>query len=610
MHVTTEEEPTTPSKTHRNRATPLTSARTPTQLHFETGIRSAQHNKGVYQLNINRSIAIAKLAFSAAMSAVLAACGGGGDGNPTTSTSPAATTQQLTGKAIDGYLAGATVCLDLNANSSCDAGEPSTVTDGNGNFSLVVTDDAVGKKLLVMVDGNTKDQSRPGYRFPANLVFSGIVDGTTGQNVTPLTSMVVAQMEAGASKAAAERSVAALVSGTFDPKRDYVAAGDQNTLAVASSIVDKVSEFTKAGQDNAATVRAVLNAIANKGDIAGVVQTDVDAEAAKPVYAVDTHVANLLANPLFSYDHTRYDTGVPTMVRLRWTLSDQQLRDDPEAYGTNGWAAVPAENFGSDLGEYFLTSGGTWSRFYTAAETLKPITVQAVDHAGLSFADAAGYTGRLEFRRLDIGGKAFGALPTAWLDGYPQVALSGKFSPSSVGYLGLLSRDQDWISVPSHPCAAGVPPITEDGIAHCNYIGSATQQYQSVDEGIGLEIPYGNDAAGNALVLKLAANGSASIVNLATQAVVVPQMEMRWHKYGRNADILVLDVSAAAIGGLQLPFGDEAFVQRGGNLLIALHGGHLKYGQMEPASLVHTMPTFRQAEFDQPAAAIRVGLGI
>ena len=243
-------------------------------------------------------------------------------------------------------------------------------------------------------------------------------------------------------------------------------------------------------------------------------------------------------------------------------------------------------------------------------EALQPVTVQAVDNASLSFTDAAGYTGRLEFRRLDVGGKSFSALPADWLDGYPSVPLSGAFAPGSVGYLGLLTRDQDWISVPSHPCATSATAITEDGIAHCNYIGSATQQYQSVDEAIGLDIPYGNNQIGNPLMLRLSANGVAVIVNQATQTVVIPATKINWSKYGRNTNIIVLNVSATDISGLQFPFGDDAFVRRGGKVLIALHDGRLKYGQMEPSTLVHFTPVFRQSEFDQLAAAIRAGLGI
>ncbi|WP_425219827.1 hypothetical protein [Ralstonia solanacearum] len=329
----------------------------------------------------------AKQVLGVTITASLTACGGGSSDNAPGTSAPQSA-PNLTGKAIDGYLAGATVCLDLNSNGVCDGEEPSAVTDDNGNYGLVVNGNVIGRKLLVVVSSATKDKSRPGYTFPANIALSGIVDGATEQNVTPLTSMIVAQMEAGASKAAALQSVAALVGANVDPKRDYVAAGDQNTLATATSIVDKLSAFAKTGQNNTATVRAVLNAIATKGDVATVSQADVDAQASKPVYAVDVNVASLLADPLFSYDHTNYSNGVPTMVRLRWTLTGQQLRDDPEAYGTKGWAAITANNFGGDPGEYFLTSAGTWSRFYTAAEALKPVTVQAIDNASLSFTES------------------------------------------------------------------------------------------------------------------------------------------------------------------------------------------------------------------------------
>src|SRR5579871_1053666 len=36
----------------------------------------------------------------------------------------------------NGYYAGATVCIDRNANGRCDAGEPHAVTDANGAFTL------------------------------------------------------------------------------------------------------------------------------------------------------------------------------------------------------------------------------------------------------------------------------------------------------------------------------------------------------------------------------------------------------------------------------------------------------------------------------------------
>jgi hypothetical protein len=40
------------------------------------------------------------------------------------------------GTAIDGYISGATLFLDVNKNGVLDAGEPSTTTDSNGEYNL------------------------------------------------------------------------------------------------------------------------------------------------------------------------------------------------------------------------------------------------------------------------------------------------------------------------------------------------------------------------------------------------------------------------------------------------------------------------------------------
>ncbi|MEC8104037.1 MAG: hypothetical protein VXZ24_07080 [Pseudomonadota bacterium] len=44
------------------------------------------------------------------------------------------TTTSLSGKAADGYLAGARVCLDLNNNTACDDGEPTATTSAGGSY--------------------------------------------------------------------------------------------------------------------------------------------------------------------------------------------------------------------------------------------------------------------------------------------------------------------------------------------------------------------------------------------------------------------------------------------------------------------------------------------
>ena len=85
--------------------------------------------------------------------AVLTACGGGGGSasSPTT----------FSGVVVDGYIEGATVCLDLNANQACDPGEPSATSKVGGAYSLDVSgvdaDKLKSVHLLTVVPDSAKD---------------------------------------------------------------------------------------------------------------------------------------------------------------------------------------------------------------------------------------------------------------------------------------------------------------------------------------------------------------------------------------------------------------------------------------------------------------------
>ena len=45
----------------------------------------------------------------------------------------------VSGSVIDGYIAGANICADLNSNNACDIGEPATTSDESGYFALSVS---------------------------------------------------------------------------------------------------------------------------------------------------------------------------------------------------------------------------------------------------------------------------------------------------------------------------------------------------------------------------------------------------------------------------------------------------------------------------------------
>ncbi len=67
----------------------------------------------------------------------IASCGGGGSAN---SNGSSESSTDVSGKAIDGYISGARVFLDLNFNGLRDVNEPSTVSVAEGDFNFGLTD--------------------------------------------------------------------------------------------------------------------------------------------------------------------------------------------------------------------------------------------------------------------------------------------------------------------------------------------------------------------------------------------------------------------------------------------------------------------------------------
>ena len=78
--------------------------------------------------------------------------GGGGGGGGVSVT--------ISGKAADGYLAGATVCLDVDGDMNCDANEPTTTTGAGGAFTLTIPEgvNAASYPIVVKVSETTIDE--------------------------------------------------------------------------------------------------------------------------------------------------------------------------------------------------------------------------------------------------------------------------------------------------------------------------------------------------------------------------------------------------------------------------------------------------------------------
>ena len=130
-----------------------------------------------------------------AAAALLAACGGG--------KAPEAQSPELafiSGRAVDGPLAGATACYDLNDNGSCDSGEPvSEPTAADGSFRISVAPAETGRHAVVVDVPATAVDADTGAAVGTAFTLRAPATATAGSQavfVSPLTTLVHAHMAA------------------------------------------------------------------------------------------------------------------------------------------------------------------------------------------------------------------------------------------------------------------------------------------------------------------------------------------------------------------------------------------------------------------------------
>lgn len=200
---------------------------------------------------------------AAASAVLLVACGGGGGSGPL------ASLNAITGVAVDGYLQGAAVFLDINRNGIADTGEPSTTTDLSGRFALDysgVTGPITG--LPVVVTGGV--DSDTGFAFAGKLA-AYVESARQAQVVTPLTTLVDAMVAQGlmADVTTAKQKVATAFGLTVEQlSTDPVAAIASNpgiyttTVALQRSIQMLTSANAVSGESSHESHERVIRALA------------------------------------------------------------------------------------------------------------------------------------------------------------------------------------------------------------------------------------------------------------------------------------------------------------------------------------------------------------
>lgn len=543
------------------------------------------------------------------IAAALAACGGGGDSAPTQPSTGAGTTQPpstptITGKAVDGYLVGATVCLDLNNNGVCDSGEPTTITDGTGQFAIPYSGDATGKMLLVQVTPTTKDQSRPaGFQFPAGFTLSQVIQPTTSQVVSPLTTLVGAQMQTGLSRPQAVAAVQSLLGKHVDPNADYLANNDAATQALAVQIVDKIGTFSVKGAVDAATLRNTLNAMIAKGSVTAITQDDLATQAAKPVYQI-ADASQILAKPTYSfvdylvsffggYNPTPGSTNQAVVRDVRQIVNGALQTDRQEnlPVGTDTWTSIGlgAYNGGKYdglAGEYVLKADGTWSSLISETQRLAPLPLSSIGTtlSGTDPASGIGFT--YEARSVDLSGQplSFAAPAVPGFYDFAHVTqLTGATFPSATSaYLGLQAYSADRIVLPvsvpmcdnavvqSGLVCGGIPAYMDGGTIVMTS-GSASITYTSTQQAVGVQLAAVNVGLDS---IQLSADHHATIDN--TPAT--------WSVYPGNANVLIFDFASSDMAALAANNGRLQPLAQGAKLVLALRAGRLQVGWLYPST--------------------------
>ncbi|MCW3479884.1 hypothetical protein OL229_09995 [Neisseriaceae bacterium JH1-16] len=522
--------------------------------------------------------------------------GGSGNGGVDIPSLPSSMT--ISGRAIDGYLQGAKVCVDLNDNGECDPGDPSTTTSANGSYSLTVDpQQAWGKKMLAEIGPNTVDISSGGH-FPTSFILATVIeDPTTPIHITPITTLVTAKRIEGWSKTAAEMAVqqVARASGAnpgnlYD---DYLANGDTATANLASAIVSKLTNATLAGAStiDLASQRAIASAIVDSGTLSSVNASSVAIAKSRPVFTINLSASNTLGSPLYSYFGL---TGSQAPVRTLAQLAANQYSVNRQTYVSGNWGSTAPGDYDNTQGGYTLQNNGSWSSFIAAANLVQPYGVHSVINNRVLVTDPNSGI-KLTF---ELGVSNALATPVGY-QGIGGYLLRNKFAgvgavtavTDAIGSGGplyvtnpLAASDRLVLPSPSNCPGNGTIPvatITEDGVTHCNNLASMpppAAAYTSVSQILGQPFSVGDQ--GTNLVLNR--NGKGTLSGGPSHAYSIP---VSWSTYPRNSNVLVVSIpltDQSAIGDLY----DADLLRQGGKVIVALHNGHLKRGQLQPAATI------------------------
>jgi len=381
--------------------------------------------------------------------AVLSACGGGGGTGTTSDSAPAPII--FSGKVIDGYIEGAKVCLDLNANQGCDAGEPSDTSKADGGFSLDVSSITAAQlataHLLTTVPTTAKDADdagktlaeagKRGFSLMAPATAFSSADGKTlsAAVISPLTTLVSHDMIAGNNKplAAAQAAVVmrlGLSAGT-NLNQDFVASNNsvlQKQAQIIAAAIASVSHTVKIAVTGTADRDALLAALTYlQQNIAALVQSLPASTTQTTTQLVNAALATPALQPVpADLVSAAQQITASTAVDIATLLADGIYYANCVFVQTNCGPARYDKTSGSSgqwTGSQYALASGSWAPASDAPPYVLQPTGWVLDtnaHSGTFTSDGqgggtatetgSGQSFRFSARSLDLSGVAFGSV--------------------------------------------------------------------------------------------------------------------------------------------------------------------------------------------------------
>ena len=305
------------------------------------------------------SQSLIKSATVVAAACLLSACGGGG-----------VTGQSVGGRVMDGYLVGATVCLDANVNGACDTDEVSAVTTAGGRFSFKVLDgvDLATARLAVAVPATAVDEDTglavgTAYRL---MGFAG-----AEAVVTPLTTVVAAHVDSGLTREQAVAQTKADLGIDFDPAEDYVDTANAAVHNVARVLAGAFQQNSLSGSN---AIRSALSSIKTAAMTAFASNDALDANALANLVGSIT-VQGGLTDVVFA-------SGYGAALDPNWVgdLGVYRQGFTNEEGGVFGWGISPDANIWADTWSGVAPSSdanganfswGTWNAALSSSDYIE-----------------------------------------------------------------------------------------------------------------------------------------------------------------------------------------------------------------------------------------------